>query len=179
MHDRARFWASVPDWSQVHIDGPGSHVTVVTEIRQVLLVSGEVSAFLSRRGLTGAHGPRGSAEPATYALRLAPDRVLYVSDRQETVDLGWSEAGYAEADMTDGIIVVDVAGPAGLQLMQQGTSYDLLATDVRPAESANILFGGLRVAVVRRPDGWRLHVERPYAMALWTWFAQTMMSAEI
>jgi hypothetical protein len=58
--------------------------------------------------------------------------------------------------------------------MQQGTSYDLTATDGRPGESANIVFAGLRLAVVRRPDGWRLHVERPYATALWSWFAQSL-----
>ena len=55
--------------------------------------------------------------------------------------------------------------------MQQGTSYDLTAGDVRPGESANLVFAGLRVAVVRRGDGYRLHVERPYATALWTWLA--------
>jgi hypothetical protein len=41
---------------------------------------------------------------------------------------------------------------------------------MRPSESANIVFGGLSLAVVCRPDGWRLHVERLHATALWTWF---------
>jgi sarcosine oxidase gamma subunit len=107
-------------------------------------------------------------------LRLAPDRVLYVSDAEQAIDLGWSDAGFAIADMTDGIILFDLSGPRCLELLQQGTGYDLLATDARPTESADILLAGLRVGILRRPDGWRLHIERPHATALWTWLQQVM-----
>ena len=141
---------------------------------KLFVISGEVGAFLSRRGSGPSLGPRDITESATYALRLAPDRVLYVSDAEQAIDLGWSEAGYAVADMTDGIILFDVSGARCLELLQQGTGYDFLATDARPTESANILLAGLRVAIFCRPDGWRLHIERHHATALWTWLQQVM-----
>lgn len=170
MRDRGVFWEPVPEWGSASFDRGDVQVSAVRDIRQFLMVSGDVGAFVSRFGVIGPLGPRDVADNAVYALRLAPDRVLYVSLAEQAVEPGWSEANYAIADMTDGFIVVDVSGPRGLELMQQGTSYDLTATDARPSESANIVFGGLSLAVVRRPEGWRLHVERPHATALWTWF---------
>jgi sarcosine oxidase gamma subunit len=170
MRDRGAFWGPVPVWQSALIDRDDTRVFAVCDIRQILMVSGDVGAFMSRHGVMGLLGPRDIVSAATYALRLAPDRVLYVSDTEQAIDLGWSAAGYAAAEMTDGFIVVDVSGPRSLDLMQQGTSYDLTAADARPSESANIVFGGLSLAVVRRPEGWRLHVERPHATALWTSF---------
>jgi hypothetical protein len=32
-----------------------------------------------------------------------------------------------------------------------------------------MLFAGQRVILARLPQGWRLHVERPHAAAIWQW----------
>lgn len=169
MHNRGGFWTPVVDWPTARLSRSSVSVEAVRGLPQILLVSGNTGAFLSRRGLTGSVGPRDLAQGAAYALTLAPDRVLVISNVEEPVDLGWTDAGYAVSDMSDGIISIDVTGPGALALMQQGTSYDLAARDSRTGESANIVFAGLRVAVVRRAEGYRLHIERPFATALWTW----------
>lgn len=172
MHNRGAFWTPVIDWGNAQLDRKDVHLSVVAGLRQILLVSGDTGAFLSRRGLRGGLGPRDEATGATYALSLAPDRVLFASETSAPVDLGWTETGFAVADMTDGIIAIDVLGAGALSLMQQGTSYDLAERDRYVGESANLVFAGLRVAVVRRADGYRLHVERPFATTLWTWLEQ-------
>lgn len=169
MRDRGAYWTAVPEWSEAKLERADIRIEAVAAPKQILTISGDIEAFLSRRAVLPL-GPRNVADGPDYALRLAPDRVLYISETPELRDLSGSELGYAVADMTDGFIVFDVSGPGCLALLQQGTSYDLTATDTRPNESANIVFGGLRVAIVQRPGGWRLHVERPYATALWTWF---------
>jgi heterotetrameric sarcosine oxidase gamma subunit len=169
MRDRGAFWTPVVDWSSARVDRADVRIEVAAGIEQILLVGGDVGMFLSGCGRPHCLGPRDEAEGASYALCLAPDRMLAVSEIVTPVDLGWNMAGYAVADMTDGIIAIDVTGPGALALMQQGTSYDLTAGDARPGESANIVFAGLRVSVVRRGDGYRLHIERPMATALWTW----------
>lgn len=172
MHNRDAFWTPVPEWSSARCDRRTVRIKVASDIQQILLVSGDIGMFLRQRGLAGGLGPRDDATGPSYALTLAQDRVLYVSETSAPVDLGWAEVGYAVAGMTDGIVTIDVSGPGALGLMQQGTSYDHTARDHRPGESANIVFAGLRVAVVRRGGGYRLHVERPFATALWTWLDQ-------
>ncbi len=176
MRDRGTFFAPVRDWEREELAAAGRRV-VFGVPRQALFVSGDVNAFLGSRGLRPL-GPRDVAPNGAYALRLAPDRVLYVSADAERTDHGWSNSGYAVAGMTDGMILCDVFGPHALELLQQGTSYDLTATDVRATESCNILFAGLRVVIVRRADGWRLHVERPFATALWSWSHTVMRHVE-
>jgi sarcosine oxidase gamma subunit len=63
----------------------------------------------------------------------------------------------------------DVTGVAARDLMALGTSYDFDAQPGGPVESASMLFAGLKVAIARILPGWRLHVERPHAAALWQW----------
>ena len=173
MRDRGTFFAPVRDWEREALARDGWSVEFGVP-RQAMIVSGDVEAFLGRRDLRPL-GPRDATSSGTYALRLAPDRVLFVSADVAPIDQGWSAAGYAVAGMTDSTIVCDVSGPRALELLQQGTSYDLTSTDERPNESCNILFAGLRVAIVSRDEGWRLHVERPYATALWSWFHTVMI----
>ncbi len=133
MRDRGQFWTPVPDWASARIEGDGVRVEAVAA-GQILLVSGEVGVFLGRRGVGPSLGPRDAKPGDTYALRLAPDRVLYVSAAVEPIDRGWSAAGCAVTGMTDGMILCDVSGPRALELLQQGTSYDLKALDERPNE---------------------------------------------
>jgi heterotetrameric sarcosine oxidase gamma subunit len=81
---------------------------------------------------------------------------------------GWSD-GVATTDISDGYLLFDVTGPAALDVMAMGAEYDFTSKRTLPAESAAMLFAGLKVSVARIAGGWRLHVERPYAAALWHW----------
>jgi sarcosine oxidase gamma subunit len=166
MADRGKFWSPVPDWETASVDRPGFRISPVVDGSPMHLVSGNSRQFLARSGLTSV-GPRDLCDARRYALRLAPDRVLLVGDIP--IELGWSAAGYAATDVTDGYLRFDVTGAEADGVMAFGTHYDWRSEDIRPEESAAMLFAGLKTIVGRRETGWRLHVERSLAPALWRW----------
>jgi heterotetrameric sarcosine oxidase gamma subunit len=162
MPDRGLFWSPVPDWSRASIRHEGLSI-VALAAQAAWLVSGNLAAFLERRGLRlGGTGDR-------YALRLAPDRLLFVSmDGAGTDDaaFGWSD-GCAVTDVSDGYVLLDITGPMAPDLMRLGALHDFDARS--ESASAAMLFAGQRVILARIPQGWRLHVERPDAAAIWQW----------
>jgi heterotetrameric sarcosine oxidase gamma subunit len=170
MHDRGLFWSSVPDWSRADIIHRDLNVTT-RSAALVWLVSGNLAKFLEGCGRLSCRGPREACDPESYALRLAPDRMLCVSlGASESLPVfGWSENGVAVTDVSDGFVLFDVTGRAALDLMKLGANYEFEAEPAGAAESTLMIFAGLKVAVARLEQGWRLHVERPYATALWQW----------
>ena len=170
MPDRSLFWSPVPDWPRVVIQHRDLSIASVS-LRAAWMVSGDLAKFLAQRGGLPCLGPKEVCETATYALRLAPDRLLFICNDQGAImrpASGWSD-GTAATDVSDGFVLFDVTGDPALELMQRGASYAFDGTPGGSAESALMLFAGLKVAVARLGDGWRLHVERPYATALWQW----------
>ena len=160
MLDRGLFWSPVPDWPQAGIRHEGLSVAALAPLA-AWLVSGDIAAFLQRRGLR--FGDAGNC----YALRLAPDRLLFMSmDEAKGVTFGWSD-GCAVTDVSDGYVLLDITGPAAPELMRMGALHDFEA--VSATASAAMLFAGQRVIMARIPQGWRLHVERPNAAAIWQW----------
>lgn len=83
----------------------------------------------------------------------------------------WVEDGAAISDLSAGMLYFDVSGSRAGAIMALGAEYDFSARIGLPLESSRLRFAGLRVAVCRRPEGWRLHIERPWAPALWHWLA--------
>ena len=163
MRDRGLFWSPVPDWSRASIQHEGLNIAAVVP-QAAWLVSGNLLAFLERRGVRfGDAGGR-------YALRLAPDRLLFVSvdgAAADGVTFGWSEDGCAITDVSDGYVLLDITGPAAPELMRLGALHDFEATS--DTASAAMQFAGQRVILARIRQGWRLHVERPNAAAIWQW----------
>jgi len=163
MLDRGLFWSPVPDWSRTSIQHDG--LSIATVAPQVAwLVSGNLAAFLERRGVRfGDAGDR-------YALRLAPDRLLFVSVDGAAADgaaFGWSDVGCAITDVSDAYVLLDITGPVALELMRLGALHDFEVKS--DTASAAMLFAGQRVILARIQQGWRLHVERPNAAAIWQW----------
>lgn len=160
MLDRGLFWSPVPDWAHANIRHEGLNVTVAAA-QAAWLVSGDLAAFLARHSVGfGEAGDR-------YALRLAPDRLLFVSmDGVDDVTFGWSD-GCAVTDVSDGHVLLDITGPAAAELMRLGALHDFEARS--ETASAAMLFAGKRVILARIANGWRLHVERPDAAAIWQW----------
>jgi heterotetrameric sarcosine oxidase gamma subunit len=160
MVDRGLFWSPVPDWVHASIRHEGLSVAALAP-QAAWLVSGNLATFLERRGIRfGDAGDR-------YALRLAPDRLLFVSmDGADGATFGWSD-GCAVTDVSDGYVLLDVAGPAAPELMRLGALHDFEARS--DTASAAMLFAGQRVVLARIPQGWRLHVERPNAATIWQW----------
>lgn len=172
MPDRGRFWSPVPDWSQAAIEHRDLRIAALPPPRAWLL-SGRLDPFLAARGGLRCLGPREACDGQLYALRLAPDRALLVAREPAAVEppaLGWTD-GMAVTEVGDGFVLVEVTGRAAPALMRLGAHYPFEAKPDAPAESAQMLFAGLRVAVARLRQGWRLHVERPYAPALWHWLS--------
>lgn len=169
MPDRGKFWPAVPDWSTAGIRRPGLDIAVA-RADAIWLVSGDLAKFLGQHHGGGACiGPRGTIAGERYALSLAPDRLLFVSNVGPQATLGWSNEGIATTDVSDGILLFDITGPVAPDVMAMGAEYDFASKPALPAESAAMLFAGLKVSVARIAGGWRLHVERPYAAALWHW----------
>jgi heterotetrameric sarcosine oxidase gamma subunit len=160
MLDRGLFWSPLPDWTHATIRHDRLSVTAVAP-QAAWLVSGDLAAFLARRGI------RFGGAGDLYVLRIAPDRLLFVSmDGADEPRFGWSD-GCAVTDISDGYVLLDITGPAAAELMRLGALHDF---ETRPdTASAAMLFAGKRVILARIPQGWRLHVERPDAAAIWQW----------
>lgn len=160
MRDRGLFWSPVPDWSRASIRHEELSIAALAP-QAAWLVSGNLAAFLEQRSVRfGDAGDR-------YALRLAPDRLLFVSlDGADNVAFGWSD-GCAVTDVSDGYVLLDVTGLVAPELMRLGALHDFETRS--ETASAAMLFAGQRVVLARVPQGWRLHVERPNAAAIWQW----------
>ena len=168
MFNRAEFWSPIPDWSQALLRGESVTVTPVP-VAAAWWVSGDATSFLERHGLSQALGPRDTGDGERYALRYAPGRLLFVSQAPAQDDFGWTTDGGAITDISDGMMVFDIHGEGAAELMAQGGEYPFAAAPGLATESASLRFAGFRLAVMRRPNGWRLHLERPWAPALWHW----------
>jgi sarcosine oxidase gamma subunit len=168
MHDRAQFWSPVPDWPRVSLRAAGIDIALV-HAASVWLVSGDAQQLLARYGAAEALGPRQVCSDGRYALRVAPDRVVFVADAQAPDASAAVAPGSAVTDVSDGMLIFEVRGESAAELMAQGSEYPFNGTPELPRESAMMQFAGFRLAVSRRPDGWRLHIERPWAPALWRW----------
>ena len=155
MFDRGQFWSPVPDWSQAVLRGERVTVTPVPIVAAWWL-SGGATAF----------GPRDVVAGDAYALRIAPDRVLFLGPSFVPGDF---PKIVASTDISDGIIAFDILGEGAAELMAQGGEYPFESAPGLSTESASLRFAGFRVIVSRRPQGWRLHLERPWATALWHW----------
>jgi heterotetrameric sarcosine oxidase gamma subunit len=165
MFERSTFWSAPPAWSSARIDAPGLCVSACCVPAQ--LVSGAVEAWLAVRG-ESAFGPRHSCVSDSYALRLAPDTVLRVGEPAAAP--GWHAADrIAVSAAGDAWILIDIEGASAAALLAQGCEYPFDTAPGPATESARMLFAGLVVAVSRRATGWRLHVDRAWAPALWRW----------
>jgi len=172
--DRSAFWSAPPDWQQARVAGDRLQLAVV-ELPAVWRLSGAgTQSLLNELGIRHVVGPREPSDTANYALRIAPQSVLLVCEASvgATLDHLGDRDGVVRSELSDGYLGIEVAGRDAPMLMQLASEYPFTDTTDRPAESARMLFAGLQVALMRRGDGWRLHVERPWGAALWRWLVE-------
>lgn len=102
--------------------------------------------------------------PGHYAIWQAPDRWLLVGEGALP-----SASARLVSDLTDGLALFEIEGPAARSVLQQAMTFDL--AQLAPGQAAATLFAGLRATVYpwRRGDCWRLHVERASARYVWDW----------
>jgi sarcosine oxidase gamma subunit len=103
-----------------------------------------------------------------YALWLAPGRRLVVA--------GAVPIGTFVSDVSDGIVVIDLAGVCANDILAMGCPLD--PASLAPGHCAQTLFAGIKVLLYRRGDAVRLHVERSLAEWLLDWLRQAATSFE-
>ena len=129
----------------------------------ITLVSGNITAFAAKRRLP-VFGLAQTIDTEDYLLRVARDRALWVSTTDNSLE-GWHD-GMALSPMHGGFAVLELNGPAALDLLAQGTSVDLRA----PSPCAALLFAGHMATVARFPSSWRLLIEPALLSYFWQWF---------
>lgn len=155
--NRGDFWSPPPAWQDAKILGVGWGVRAYEPTAPLTLVSGDLAAL-------GTLGPRELSQGESYALRLAPDKALLIGKT--------APQGFFSSDVSDGFIFFDLDGEKLDEAMAASTSYDFAAKDLRAGESCQLAFAGLRLILNKRPDGWRLIVERALAPTLFHFFAE-------
>lgn len=168
MLDRGRFWTPAPAEGQAQFAARGVAVRVVAGLSQALLSGpqrfgvGRLAAIAAPVGFSGvATGP-------SYAVAIARDRSLVVSEQAIALAEGWdAESATAVTRVDDAFVVLDLEGPGLTDLVSKATTLDF--ADASP--SAALAFAGLPCLAYRyaRSDILRLHVERPLACALAEW----------
>jgi hypothetical protein len=168
MHDRGLFWTSAPAQGQALFAARDVTVQVVRGLSQNLLSGPQHIAGLKLLGLQAPVGFSGVALGPTYAVAIAGDRSLIVSQGEPSLSEGWDAASATAAtNMDDAFLVLDLQGPALNDLVSKATM--LAVSDASP--SASLLFAGFPALAYRfeRPDVLRLHIESPLASALGEW----------
>lgn len=174
MRDLAEKWSPVPDWPAATIAGAGFTVRSLSGFSQYL-VSGDLAAWSEMSGMEGAAvGAQATATGERYALRIARDRILAVSQRPFDIEPGWHERGFAVSSVDAGWHMFEIEGPGLNSLLARATTLDPAGA----TQSAAILFAGVNALCCRHGHGdrLRLHVDRGLAPYLWKWLEQ--MQAE-
>ena len=168
MLDRGRFWTPAPAEGQAKFSARGVEVKVVAGLSQALLSGPQRFGAGRLARIAAPVGFSGVAAGPIYAVAIARDRSLIVSEGEIGLAEGWDgESATAVTRMDDAYVVLDLAGPGLADLVGKATTLDL--ADASP--SAALLFAGFSCLAYRyeRADILRLHVERPLASALAEW----------
>jgi hypothetical protein len=168
MRDLAEKWSVAPDWRNATIEVPGLKIGAVAGLHQ-RLVSGDLATWAEASGFDRtAVGAFGLAEGIRYTVRLARDRALAVSTTPIGIAIGWFPEGFAVTEISAGLQVFEVEGPALDAFIARGTSLD----PRQPSASAALAFAGISAIIYRHEDRLRIHVDRGLAAYLWTWMEQ-------
>jgi hypothetical protein len=168
MLDRGRFWTQAPAEGQAQFAARGVDVKVVAGLSQALLSGSRRFGAGRLVGIAAPVGYSALASGPSYAVAIARDRSLVVSERAIALADGWdAESATAVTRMDDAFLVFDLEGPGLTDLLSKATTLDF--ADASP--SAALAFAGLPCLAYRyvRPQVLRLHVERPLACALGEW----------
>ncbi|TSE11836.1 hypothetical protein C1D09_012335 [Mesorhizobium intechi] len=166
MHDLAEKWSVPPAWRNATIEVPGLKIGAVTGLHQHL-VSGDLAAWAEASGFDGsAVGAFGQAEGIRYSVRLARDRLLAVSATPMGVATGWFRDGFAVTEISAGLQMFEVDGPASDAFIARGTTLNPAG---QPSAGATLSFAGISAIVYRHQRSLRIHVDRGLAAYLWTW----------
>ncbi|WP_158970564.1 aminomethyltransferase family protein [Chachezhania sediminis] len=162
MRDDADRWPAPSPADAMVLNGKAVSLRRVVPARQVL-VSGERTAALTLVDLPRAAGWPEEAGDPPHALSLRRDRILVIDGPAMTA--GWcADLGLAVSDVTCGLAVFEVTGPAAMTLLATGTEIALS----EPSASVLRLWHGFEVMICRLAgDRFRIHTGAGRAEALW------------
>lgn len=172
MRDLAEKWSPAPDWRATTISTPGLSIRSLGGFSQYL-VSGNLAAWHEISGMdSGAVGALSIAQGDRYALRVARDRILAVSQTPLGIAPGWHAQGFAVSAFDAGLHMIEIEGPATPSLFARATTLDPEGTTA----SASLLFAGISALCCRHGHAGRLrvHMDRALAPYLWKWLEQTV-----
>lgn len=132
------------------------------------LVSGNTAAGLAKFGHDSPPiGVTAVAASGAYALAMARDRCLAVSEAPFPAAEGWFEEGYAITAMTDAYAALEFRGTGVLRILARATTLDWS----QPARSAAISFAGVAAAASFCGDrqAFRMFVETPLLPYVLQW----------
>ena len=157
-------------WAPARFEEPdlwsGIEMRLVPGLR-VVLASGDISSALRAFRMEGpALGATAVARGESFALAVARDRLLIVCSEATPFEDGWVN-GLALTEVTDGISVIALSGPALPELVSSATTLDWK----QPTRSASITFAGLTAAAVFHGSSDRLwlFLDTPLVPALRAW----------
>jgi heterotetrameric sarcosine oxidase gamma subunit len=157
-----------------------------------LLISGDTGAseFLdAARGALGAPlplEPNRVAGKDVYSLWLAPGRWLAVAEPAagrglaERVRRAIAPSGGFASEVTEGLAVFELEGPATRDLLSTGTTLDLRMASLSIGQASQTIFAGVHATLYphRSAHRFRLHVERSVAEHVRAWLAKSASAFE-
>lgn len=130
------------------------------------MISGDLDAALT--GLSPDARMVGLAEECgngPFALRIARDRALLITETLLEAEPGWYAAGFALSSADDAFIEIALNGADASTIIAEGVTADLETG----SPSAALLFAGQFALLARRGAGYRLWIERPMLAWFWAW----------
>lgn len=174
MRDLAQKWSPAPDWRTATLATPGLAIRSLEGFTQCL-VSGDIAAWCRLVDMgDAAVGALSVAQGGRYALRIARDRILAVSETPFDIRPGWHAAGYAVSAFDAGLHMFEIEGPDMPSLLARATTLDPAGATA----SAALLFAGANALCYRHghADRLRLHIDRALAPYLWKWLEQASVA---
>jgi hypothetical protein len=174
MRDLAQKWSPAPDWRTATLETPGLVVRSLEGFSQCL-VSGDIAAWCKLADMDDtAVGALAVAQGGSYALGIARDRILAVSEKPFGIQPGWHAAGFAVSTFDAGLHMLEIEGPDMPSLFARATTLDPAGSTA----SAALLFAGANALCYRHghADRLRIHVDRALAPYLWKWLEQAIVA---
>lgn len=121
---------------------------------------------------------RSIAAGARVAMWMGPDQWLMLSPAADAEALARALAGHAASvvDVSDLRALFELAGPNARDVLRKGCAIDLHPREFGPGDCALTALARVRVALCQVDDrpGYRLLIERSYAIYLWDWLTDAM-----
>lgn len=171
MHDRSIFWSPPPEVGAC-LSGPDLTIRLLPPVPQIM-ISGDLDQALQGYDLPGTVGLMGQTHGPAYAVRLARNRMLVVGRETGPDTPAWQQ-GVAHSSMTGALAVLDISGPASMELVARGAAID----PATQSPSATLVFAGVTAVLYRHETAIRLHIDRGLLAYLFDWACATDLIPE-